>query len=656
MDHYMPPILENISLSPSHEAEEDNDLSSVSDISGDDRLDRSHVTDTLVLRPPSRHESQFDVADVERNLTALPPMPLHHTPRIVSQSVSASSRIPGCQPNIGTKPINEKSRTTFGLGSTNCWICEILALLVSLLALIMIFLILYLYQGRSLQDWPCAITINSVIAIFSTVMRTALLLPLAESVSQAKWDWFHRQEGQILADMEIFDRASRGPWGALRMLTGIRWRHFSTLGAILIILASAIDPMAQQVVLYSQVKRSTATREQNVTIPPSWGFDSNSTEIEPSMKGAVYSGLSGYSFNTSAPPSLSENYTWQYQSLAVCASCTDLTERLRLDHDKYCLPNNVCLHNGDHLKIQSSGLKDIQIVKTSYIRNGSDGQAPHAAECAINWCLKTYGIRADDKSTLVEISSPRQNNSAPQSSFHDGCYNLMPANTSENPFWVDKQSSERISEWMSSIFSTEENPDEASPHNKDKRHPNPGPTKTGHSDSGPRKSDHPDPALNSSSNPILAPVESLTVSFVQKFNSIAAAMTDHIQSAPNPNQPMAFIGKAQISTSQTTTVADHLVVRVQWAWLTLPSVLLLLALILQIATMVRTSRRKTALWKSSTLALFFHGGGVQGGMHSAKGARPDDIAGMEDLARRTKVRLENSGRCWRLTEERRRMV
>lgn len=49
MDH-MPSILENNSLSINHEAEEDNDMSSVSDFSGDDHLDRSQVTDTLVTR------------------------------------------------------------------------------------------------------------------------------------------------------------------------------------------------------------------------------------------------------------------------------------------------------------------------------------------------------------------------------------------------------------------------------------------------------------------------------------------------------------------------------------------------------------------------------------------------------------------------------
>lgn len=96
----------------------------------------------------------------------------------------------------------------------------------------MIVLILYLYQGRSFLDWPYAISINSLIAIFSAVMKAALFVPVAACVSQAKWDWFHRQQGHTLADMEIYDQASRGPGGALRMLTEIRWRYLFSLFSI----------------------------------------------------------------------------------------------------------------------------------------------------------------------------------------------------------------------------------------------------------------------------------------------------------------------------------------------------------------------------------------------------------------------------------------
>lgn len=49
MNHYMPRISEHGSLS-TNEAEDDNDVSSVSDFSGDDHLNRRLVNDTLVTR------------------------------------------------------------------------------------------------------------------------------------------------------------------------------------------------------------------------------------------------------------------------------------------------------------------------------------------------------------------------------------------------------------------------------------------------------------------------------------------------------------------------------------------------------------------------------------------------------------------------------
>lgn len=181
---------------------------------------------TILDSRQSHRESQSDdVANTGLDITALPPMPLHRPARIVSQSTSGSVGNFNPHHEKGAKPVARKSRNSFGQACIRCWIWEILALLVSILALMMIVLILYLFQGRSLLDWPCPITINSLIAIFSTVMKAALSVPVAASVSQAKWDWFHQDEGQNLADMEIYDQASRGLWGAMRMLTEIRWRY-----------------------------------------------------------------------------------------------------------------------------------------------------------------------------------------------------------------------------------------------------------------------------------------------------------------------------------------------------------------------------------------------------------------------------------------------
>ena len=105
---------------------------------------------------------------------------------------------------------------------TDWWIKEISATLISILSLLCIVLVLRFHEGRPLPDWPFSITINSLVSIFSTIMGMTILVPLEECISQAKWHWF--QEYHPLADMDMYNRGSRGPWGALRMLWVIRWR------------------------------------------------------------------------------------------------------------------------------------------------------------------------------------------------------------------------------------------------------------------------------------------------------------------------------------------------------------------------------------------------------------------------------------------------
>lgn len=418
--------------------------------------------------------------------------------------------------------------------------------------------------------------------------------------------------------------------------------------------------MTQQVISYYPVQNSTEITFQNVTIPQPWGFTSNSSEIQPSMINAVKSGLSGSPSNCWPP---STPLGQPYDSLAVCASCTNITKDLRpLCPEEglhgYILPSiGLDFRNGDYLRMSASGtLKDprLQIVNASYIVRTPDNQELQAGECALYWCLKPYPIRVDDNSTSIETQS-RWNYSSNKGL---EIYNIVPAHADQNLFWVDVLSSEGISNWMSKQLTGGYRDEKGLELTQRQLRGKVDRTRGSHDDSKqcvPNSYKVPD----TTSDTMMARQlfgNSLSRSIEKNFHDIAAALTDEIQSSPRPDEPTTFIGKAQaVRTSQKTT-RTNLVIHVQWAWLALPIDLVVLALIFQIVTMVRTSRRETAIWKSSTLALFFHGRGVREGVHSTGGAGMDDIAVMEDLAGRMKVRLENNGRDWCLTEERRRVV
>lgn len=78
------------------------------------------------------------------------------------------------------------------------------------------------------------------------IASAALIVPTSEALGQLKWNWF--RQSNAMWDFEIFDKASRGPWGAVMLLFRTKGRSLAALGAILILLLLAIDTFFQQVV------------------------------------------------------------------------------------------------------------------------------------------------------------------------------------------------------------------------------------------------------------------------------------------------------------------------------------------------------------------------------------------------------------------------
>lgn len=424
--------------------------------------------------------------------------------------------------------------------------------------------------------------------------------------------------------------------------------------------------MNQQVISYHQVELhqvdfSTPAISPNGTppasppLPPqSWGFNLTGGKIQPLIQGAVYSGLFSNPDDGFSSYSSSESSSGQtYQSLAVCDSCYPTTRNLT---NEDCAPNQW-MENADFaLKTQELG--SVGIVNASFIINDPDNHESRAGECLLYWCLRTYN---NPNSQVEQSTSWNKSVSISNLSDSRNFYYMIPNDTRQNPFLVNVHSSCQISKWMSNLLTGSGQYQNSDPCPKSQK-------RSIHS--SPEQCDNLFTGSALKWKPIIAhsfgnfssvPIEKKFGFIANKFGFIAKAMTDQIQSTLRSTEPTTSSSPAQaVTTSQTTihqtTIKKDLIMNVQWAWLTLPIALLALAFIFQITTIVRTSRRKTALWKSSTLALFFHGRGVQEGVHSAGGVITDDIAGMEDEARRMKVRLENTGRCWRLTEERRRVV
>lgn len=136
----------------------------------------------------------------------------------------------------------------------------------------------------------------------------------------------------------MLEQASRGPWGALEVFWTLR-PGLATIGAVLMIIAVAIDPFAQQILVYPsrevQAYNETAYAQYAHEYMPAWSTGSAAdssqsevrlSEVEPTRQVAIMSGLS----QTSSPldPECSSG-TCEYPnfvSLGVCSQCKDITQ------------------------------------------------------------------------------------------------------------------------------------------------------------------------------------------------------------------------------------------------------------------------------------------------------------------------------------------
>jgi hypothetical protein len=67
------------------------------------------------------------------------------------------------------------------------WLVECCCLIRASLAFAAIVITLAVHQNKPLPQWPSLISINSLVAIFIAVMKTALMVPVVESKSISKF-------------------------------------------------------------------------------------------------------------------------------------------------------------------------------------------------------------------------------------------------------------------------------------------------------------------------------------------------------------------------------------------------------------------------------------------------------------------------------------
>ncbi|ETN37287.1 uncharacterized protein HMPREF1541_08278 [Cyphellophora europaea CBS 101466] len=189
-------------------------------------------------------------------------------------------------------------------------------------------------DGGPVPDWGAGFTVNAVLSIIVTVMKGAIGIVIAECLSQLKWSWFKRS--RRLIDLVIWDEASRGAWGARRLLMTARTWYLGYIGALTVLAAFIIGPSIQQTVevVVRQVELpSNATMPvcnssyyQNVGLGGGAGLN----KVDLTMLGSIYNGFVQTTTLSGLRPNCpSGNCTFgMYQSLGLCTECFDRSDEL----------------------------------------------------------------------------------------------------------------------------------------------------------------------------------------------------------------------------------------------------------------------------------------------------------------------------------------
>lgn len=226
---------------------------------------------------------------------------------------------------------------TMPLDHVRAWAWETLACAIAVIMVMAVVVTIYTHADHPLPQWPYGITINGLLSIYSIVLRACIAYAIASCISQLQWTWFSAN-ARPLYDAILYDNAGRGPWGSFVWI----WNHhirqpLTTIGAILMLVSLAIDPVIQQLVV--PVDCVWPVPEINVTLPRTsyLGLVSTPSLITPAQNmqlgNAVTRGISSSGSDIIAQcPTGNCTFADTFGTLGYCSSCEDITEQLSLTY------------------------------------------------------------------------------------------------------------------------------------------------------------------------------------------------------------------------------------------------------------------------------------------------------------------------------------
>ncbi|KAJ9608451.1 hypothetical protein H2200_007439 [Cladophialophora chaetospira] len=241
----------------------------VHDVS-DPHLTQASTVEVRSSSPTGPDNSQNNVQHHSQSALVPDATQAHH-PQAPSNA-SANLKTPKAE-IAGVNPSSPVAKPSWGHqlrnSFSNWWTWELLSVLISLLCFVGVIILLAVSDGRGVPQLGYRLTLNTIISILITASKSAMLVAVGTAIGQRNWSWMIRDRQRLL-DIQIFDDASRGPWGAFTMLLSLRSRDIVALGAVVTILITILDPFAQQLVVYPI--RTVTISDESVFVPQATVF------------------------------------------------------------------------------------------------------------------------------------------------------------------------------------------------------------------------------------------------------------------------------------------------------------------------------------------------------------------------------------------------
>ncbi|KAI8312797.1 hypothetical protein K4K61_009566 [Colletotrichum sp. SAR11_59] len=286
------------------------------------------------------------------------------------------------------------------------------------------------------------VTLNTIFSIHSVTIKAAVAFILSERIAQWKWILYARED-RLMIDFDRLDGAARGPLGSLRVLLRTKGASVAQFGAVLTLVAVALDPFAQQLlrlreaIAYEKsnndssalilqteeyslgiahtersgllnftidMERKTSTKEEFI-------FWNITTSIPPSMEGAIMSGfyksteeLQGKTLFRCS----SGNCTFEpFVTLGVCHRCKDLTSNITGmpgDYDELLNPiKPYRVASSPGVLVGGMFATGFSLPNGHYIAN-TDGCHPyHRIKCSSDsYVTKSFGTGNPNKTVAMK--------------------------------------------------------------------------------------------------------------------------------------------------------------------------------------------------------------------------------------------------------------